>query len=438
MCGLLSTEERQEALRLMSCVRFGPDLQAFALDAEHWVEISRKGFRVHYRDADAYHELTSWCGQRVTHVRHVRVDPITKSGRSRHFLELFSSILKGDVTPTQRLPMWQLFEIVDGSVRVRSEKQLPNDPRLANSVSERPVDFQMLASGKVQWRFEDAPILGVVEELPEVVEPDKFPPIEPGNGRIDVTATDQSGVSMAGVTVSLSGLVSTTLQTDNDGVVTFTDLPDGRYDVVGSAKGFTSSRPRVLDLSGSVVPVEIVLKPPARKARMSFSCGMVGTPPSLDDLAARSEVIVHVKIERERSFRRARGSDSDRMEIVTASGLRWMESFKVSSKVKDKDEVLQLGGTVEDGEESESYHARPYASLNVGDEYVLFLNYDEGSDWLGIHLGTEGAFRIRNGRVEPLGSYKLSREWRGRSAKKFFGALRTTLKARTTPSSGRG
>lgn len=126
------------------------------------------------------------------------------------------------------------------------------------------------------------------------------------------------------------------------------------------------------------------------------------------------------------------------MEIVTASGPRWIESFKASHKVKDGDEILQSGGTVDDEEGSESYDAHPYASLNVGDEYVLFLNYDEASDWLGLHWADEAAFRIRNGRVEPLGGSELATTWRGRSAKKFLEAIRTTLKARTTPGSGRG
>ena len=108
VCGALSADEEQEAGDLMSCVRFGPDLQAFTLDSGHWVQISRRGILVHYRDADRQHYLTPWplCGQRFTHARHVRVAPKAAGGRARHFLELFSSMLKVDAMPMRRVPGW--------------------------------------------------------------------------------------------------------------------------------------------------------------------------------------------------------------------------------------------------------------------------------------------------------------------------------------------
>lgn len=102
VCGALSADDQDEAWSLISCVRFGPDLQAFTLGSGHWVQISRKGILVHYREADRQHELTPmrFCGERFTHARHVRVAPKAAEGRTRHFS---SSFRRGRrMTPRQR------------------------------------------------------------------------------------------------------------------------------------------------------------------------------------------------------------------------------------------------------------------------------------------------------------------------------------------------
>ncbi len=199
VCGALSADEEQEAGDLMSCIRFGPDLQAFTLDSGHWVQISRKGILVHYRNADRQHYLTPWplCGQRFTHARHVRVAPKAAGGRARHFLELFSSMLKRDAMPMRRVPGWQLLEIDGSAVHHLAQHELPNE--LQSMRGAYPVvSFRALASGDVQWRFGGAALAGVVKALPEEVTQDEFPPIQPGSGRIDVTVVDRFGAPMQG------------------------------------------------------------------------------------------------------------------------------------------------------------------------------------------------------------------------------------------------
>ena len=60
--------------------------------------------------------------------------------------------------------------------------------------------------------------------------------------------------------------------------------------------------------------------------------------------------------------------------------------------------------------------------LNPGDDYVLFL-YTAANGEHTIHGAEEGAFRIRNGRIEPLGKAGASETWKHRPATEFFAAL---------------
>ena len=49
-----------------------------------------------------------------------------------------------------------------------------------------------------------------------------------------------------------------------------------------------------------------------------------------------------------------------------------------------------------------------------------------GADGVHSIIGSEeGAFRIRNGRVEPLGDAGAAATWKGRPASDFFNALRS-------------
>ncbi len=90
-CQPLSADDRLEAGRLMGCVTFGPEPQSYALDAGHWVEISRQGIRLHHDNADTLHDLPGvGCRHQFLPVRYTRV-PTSDPPGSRHFLELFSS-----------------------------------------------------------------------------------------------------------------------------------------------------------------------------------------------------------------------------------------------------------------------------------------------------------------------------------------------------------
>jgi hypothetical protein len=431
VCERLPPDERLEAAQLLGCFKVGPERQSYALDSGHWIEISRQGIRIHYDNSDSMHDLPAFpCGTQFLPARYTRVTP-ANSTASRHFLELFASLRHSWPDESARPHVWQLMEVVGGSVQFRTGEALhdPRDPH--EPVTLVPVvHFRARSDGTVTWRFDNGAFSGTIPPpQPPPEPPDELPPVEPGSGRIDVAVTDRFGAPMPGVVVTLRGLVSTELNTDAIGAVSFVDLPDGRYDVVASLKGFPSSLPRVIDLPGLATPVEIVLKPSAPVGSIAHACG--GLSPTLEQLSADADAIAHVKVARQRSYRQKR-DESYRGSITTALTVRWIRSFKSNSRVSAGDEIVQGGGRLEKADDIEIATVNDFAPLNVGDEYVLFLKRYDELGYVVIHHAENGAFLIRNGRVKAMGKGALANAWKDRSAAKFFEALRTSLKAGAT------
>ena len=86
--------------------------------------------------------------------------------------------------------------------------------------------------------------------------------------------------------------------------------------------------------------------------------------------------------------------------------------------------MRQFGGRMDRGDSIDFHSFNQLPPLNVGDEYVLFVYVDSAGTFT-IYGAEEGAFRVRNGRVDPLGRGGAASTWKGRSAREFFQALRT-------------
>jgi hypothetical protein len=59
---------------------------------------------------------------------------------------------------------------------------------------------------------------------------------------------------------------------------------------------------------------------------------------------------------------------------------------------------------------------------SVGDEYVLFLTH-QADGAMTIQFWEDGAFRLRNGLVEPLGTGVIAAEWKNAAASEFLAEL---------------
>ena len=129
----------------------------------------------------------------------------------------------------------------------------------------------------------------------------------------------------------------------------------------------------------------------------------------LEALAAKADLVLHVKVESQRAFERQHyppdGGAPGHPEIITANQVRVLRSFKGSavSTTASTISIVQPGGSIDRGDSVDTQIAHSLGPFNVGDEYVVFLRTGEGGDLL-IHQLGEGAFRLRNGRVDPLGT----------------------------------
>ena len=248
-----------------------------------------------------------------------------------------------------------------------------------------------------------------------------------GSAYVDVTVVDGLGAPLEGVIVTLTGMVNREAVSDGAGLVSFNALPAGRYDVVARMATFAPSLPRVFDLppfGGTSLP--ITLKPHGPAMGHTLACGGFD-PSSIRSLASGAELVVHVVVTNQEMVEGPSREEGVSGQITTINRVEVVESFQ--SRGPDSISgstitVRQGGGRIDRGEFVYLQGFNRLDPLNVGDEYVLFLVTDhEGAYW--IHGSEEGAFRIRNGVVEPLGAGGAATTWKRRASEKFFEALRT-------------
>ena len=308
-----------------------------------------------------------------------------------------------------RVLHWFLVEVVQEGAEIRADAELA-------SSETRAVTFVMSPDGDVAWSFANTSLAGEVPSLPLEVAPDGPDDLSPlptsGGSNIDVTVVDRFGAAIVGATVRLTGVVAHETQTNHAGRAAFDAIPDGRYDIVAQMDSLAPSSPRVIDLAGGAVrALTLTLKPNAPNFTISFACGAIDIR-SLARFVAGAEAVVHLKVEGQRTY------EQQPRELVTVNDTRLIQVFKGAGTAA----VMQSGGRIDRGDYIDEHNQNNLEPLNVGDEYVLFLSRDrKGAVWI---IGDEeGAFRIRNQRVEPLGSGEVARAWKGRAATTFFEAI---------------
>jgi hypothetical protein len=336
----------------------------------------------------------------------------------------------------QQVLHWQLFEVIGGTVESRTGEDLGQFAGAPWNPTEVPAELASVtlesgADGAVRWRFNSAPLHGELEPSPEMPTADLAPELpSEGSAQVDVTVLDGTGAAVPGATVTLTGMVSREAVTTETGIAVLENLPDGRYDVVASADGLARSVARVLDLSGPAVSaVQFTLKPYGPMMGVGLACGGGPDPRSIRSLSEFADVVVQVKVMEQETVERPATDSTAFNDVRTLNRMQLVQSFKSPLGAKALSPslvVLQAGGRIDRGDYIDQHSVNGFDPLNVGDEYVLFLKADtDGALWVsGFH---EGAFRIRNGRVEPLGDGGAARAWKDRDARAFFDALHTTI-----------
>jgi hypothetical protein len=258
----------------------------------------------------------------------------------------------------------------------------------------------------------------VADTLPSVVAA--------GNANVEVTIVDGADAPLEGVTVKLTGVVNRDAVSSDVGFVTFYALPEGRYDVVASMKNMAPTAPRVLDLPAlGVTFVEVTLKPYGPSGSVTDACGGFD-PSSVRTLSTGAHLVLHVKVAEQHTVESAPPADTASGHVTTVNRVQVLQSFKRSAQAPMAGSIVTIrqgGGRIDRGDYIDSHSFKRLAPLNVGDEYVLFVYVDPAGTYT-IYGAEEGAFRVRNGRVDALGSGGAASAWRGRSAERFFEALR--------------
>lgn len=433
-CDSLGPEERQLAMEMVACPRYGPDPQSFVLDADRIADVGRRGVVIRRAAGERVEMLPVFgCPSRVALVRHTALErPDDRFLRTRHFLEVFAWTAGSADRESTQVLRWVLAEIEDDKFQVHTSEEIgegrgglwrpaPVPSWLAD------VGLNMTRDGAVRWRFAQLALSGEIDALPDI-ETLTPPPALPtaGTARVVATVLDRAGAPLGGAKVALSGVVSRTAISDPLGVVEFGDLPDGRYDVVASAEGLVPSLPQVFDLSGADArQVELVLKPYAPTQGLTIACGP-GVGQTLAALGEGASLVLHVEAVGERT----REESDVHLRLVTETRLRVLRTLKghaLGPISGGRLTVAQPGGRLDRGDYIEEYSYDPFASLRVGDEYVLFLTIDAHGQ-VRIHGGADGAFRIRNGRVRSAGSGRVAQGWKERSADAFFRALERQIR----------
>lgn len=237
-----------------------------------------------------------------------------------------------------------------------------------------------------------------------------------GNAIVDVTVVDRFGAPLEGVTVKLRGVVDREASTNDVGMVAFDELPAGRYDVVASMNGLAPSTPRVVDMPAfGVRAVALALKPFGSLSGMD-ACGGFD-PSSVTTLSKTAHLVLHGRVVDQHAV------EMQPRIIATVNRVEVLQSFKGSTHTGGTLTIRQGGGRIDRGDYIDHMSFNQLLPLNVGDEYVLFIHVDSA----GSHTivgSEEGAFRVRNGRVEPQGDAGAANTWQGQPASAFFQALR--------------
>jgi hypothetical protein len=249
--------------------------------------------------------------------------------------------------------------------------------------------------------------------------------VVPGNAMVDVTVVDRFGAPLQGVSVKLRGLVDRAATSNEVGMVAFDALPQGRYDVVASMNGLVPSLPRVVDVPAfGLRAVAVTLKPLGRMAGM-MACGGFD-PGSVVTLSRGAHLVLHVKVIDQETAETALPPDAAFAFISTLNRVQVLQSFKHNPHGPAVGSLLTIrqgGGRIDRGDYIDTHSFNSLAPLNAGDEYVLFVHVDPGGTYT-IVGAEEGAFRVRNGRVEALGRGGASSTWDRQPAARFLEALR--------------
>lgn len=425
-CGRLDAPQQAEAGRLLGCFTADFPGQHFDLGAGRAVDVTRSGIVVRTGKEESLDNLdVGNCTAEIALVRYTRAEAETTSTAVRHFIEVFAWTRVWREGRAARALVWTLREVIGAHAVLRAmETLVDNDtpawPAPPLSFALADVALKMAPSGDVTWRFGAGEKRERVLEAPPRRRAVASSPTSMGTGSVQVRVLDPTGAVNGGAAVTLTGPVRRDSTTNEIGVVSFEALPEGRYDVVVSASQQVMFSSQFVDVAtGPAPPVDVALKRAGRFGA-ALACG-IGPPATLRAfMDADVDAVLHVKVQGRQMFEVPDGDHLTR--IMTMDAVTVLHAFKGPAHGGGALNVLQVGGAIEHGGSVDQFQLNRLPPLSVGDEYVLFLK-QQTDGRMTIQFWEDGAFRLRNGLVEPLGTGVIAAEWKNAAASEFFAEL---------------
>jgi hypothetical protein len=381
------------------------------------VDVKRSGVLVRYGKKESVETLfVDDCPAEIVLVRYTRAEAPDPTTAARHFIEVFawSRFTRRQGRPGRAL-IWTLREVVGSHTAFRAVERLIEDgptawPTPPLSFALADVTLQMTPSGEVTWRFDSGGDRHGVVERTSRTRAVAASQVTTGTGAVQIRVLDHVGAPRGGATVRLAGRTTREGETKDDGMVMFDGLPAGRYDVLASANGEVLSPMPFVDVTtGPAPPLDVTLALAGRLSAI-LACG-VAPPATLRGFFDDADAVMHVKVEGQRAFDGTDGNGGTR--IMTMNDVLVLHAFKGAPRSDSGGlvNVLQIGGAIERGGVVDQLQFNHLNPLSIGDDYILFLKRQPDGA-LMIHFAEAGAFRLRNGVVEPLGDGALASEWK--------------------------
>jgi hypothetical protein len=430
-CSRLGAPQQAEAGRLLGCFTADFPSQHFELGTSRAIDVTRGGIVVRNGQEESRDNLNlDHCITEVALVRYTRADAAGPSPAARHFLEIYAWTRVWRDGRAARALVWTLREVIGSHAVFRALETLvdngtPAWPAPPLSFALADVALIMAPSGDVTWRFGAGDTRqGVLKAPPRRRAVASLGPAV-GTGSVQIRVLDSTGAPSQRATVILTGRVTRNGTTDEGGVVLFDALPEGRYDLSASASQQVMFPSHFVDIGrGPASPVQVSLKR-AGKSSGALACGFLVAPPTtLRAFMETTDVkaVLHVKVQEQHAFEVSDGDGPAR--IMTLNEVAVLHAFKGAGPRGGAGtlNVLQIGGAIERGGTVDQFEQNHFLPLSVGDEYVLFLTRPADGA-MSIHNEEDGAFRLRNGLVEPLGTSVIAAEWKNAAASEFFAEL---------------
>jgi hypothetical protein len=175
-------------------------------------------------------------------------------------------------------------------------------------------------------------------------------------------------------------------------------------------------------LAGAAAAVSVSQQKPVEEVPVIIE--YAEPPRTLEDATARAHAIVRARVVGSQ-FRQRRVRPDVPPDVNTAYALKALDVLKRDPQLPIPTEVLREGGDRETDQGILRYVEEGFPAFHPGDEYLLFLYWNENLAAYQMIFGVDGAYRITSdNRVHGLGRSVLARQHTGRDAREVANRIR--------------